>query len=304
MASLRNSRVASVAAGSAILVVLGSFGAYAAGQINSRDIENNSIRSVDIKNGQVKKADVHRGAVGSSEVLDGSLRSADLSDEAKAALKGDPGTVEYAGPNWSIVDRNVLGNGDAYLRSGPSSLGGVDAPYGVGSLGLRTGSASDKAAFGNQLDFAGLLIKDIKEIGFSVFTTAENVSPAGNNVPSIAMEIDPNVEAVDSGYSTLIYVPQEPDAAGANQWHEYDATTEGKWGLTGAKFAGTQCDINGPMCTWSEMQAYLNDGGEDAKVTYSVQITKGRDYAFSGAVDGLWINDDVYDFEPFGVIKR
>lgn len=30
-------------------------------------------------------------------------------------------------------------------------------------------------------------------------------------------------------------------------------------------------------------------------------ITKGRDFAFSGAVDGLTINADTYDCEPFGV---
>ena len=33
-------------------------------------------------------------------------------------------------------------------------------------------------------------------------------------------------------------------------------------------------------------------------------IGKGRDYAFSGAVDALRINDDVFDFEPFGVYTR
>ena len=34
---------------------------------------------------------------------------------------------------------------------------------------------------------------------------------------------------------------------------------------------------------------------------YTVQISKGRDWAFSGAVDALQINNAVYDFEPFGV---
>ena len=32
-----------------------------------------------------------------------------------------------------------------------------------------------------------------------------------------------------------------------------------------------------------------------------MSIIKGRDYAFSGAVDKLVINDTTYDFEPFGV---
>ena len=35
----------------------------------------------------------------------------------------------------------------------------------------------------------------------------------------------------------------------------------------------------------------------------SAQITKGRDFAFTGAVDALQINNSVYDFEPFGVTK-
>jgi hypothetical protein len=33
-------------------------------------------------------------------------------------------------------------------------------------------------------------------------------------------------------------------------------------------------------------------------------VTKGRDYAFSGAVDALRINNQVFDFEPFGVYTR
>jgi len=36
-------------------------------------------------------------------------------------------------------------------------------------------------------------------------------------------------------------------------------------------------------------------------ISFSVQISKGRDFAFSGMVDGLVINDKLYDFEPFGV---
>jgi hypothetical protein len=35
-----------------------------------------------------------------------------------------------------------------------------------------------------------------------------------------------------------------------------------------------------------------------------VQFSKGRDHAFSGAVDGLTLNDTTYDFEPYGVVTR
>ena len=55
-------------------------------------------------------------------------------------------------------------------------------------------------------------------------------------------------------------------------------------------------------CTWAEILNVLNDAdGEDAVISFSVQISKGRDFAFSGMVDGLRINDTLYDFEPFGV---
>ena len=44
----------------------------------------------------------------------------------------------------------------------------------------------------------------------------------------------------------------------------------------------------------------LDDGGDGATI-FSVSVTKGRDWRWAGAVDGLRVNDKVYDFEPFGV---
>ena len=48
------------------------------------------------------------------------------------------------------------------------------------------------------------------------------------------------------------------------------------------------------------MLNYLDDTGDDATIL-TAQISKGRDYAFSGAVDALKINAETYDFEPLGV---
>jgi hypothetical protein len=36
----------------------------------------------------------------------------------------------------------------------------------------------------------------------------------------------------------------------------------------------------------------------------SAGVSKGRDYEFHGAVDGLRINDTVFDFEETGVVER
>jgi hypothetical protein len=121
-------------------------------------------------------------------------------------------------------------------------------------------------------------------------------------MPGITFEVDPNIAAKPSNnYSSLVFMPNN---TAANQWSGYiDATspTTGFWGGTGGAFTGSKCDINGTRCTFAELQAYLNDGdGEPAKILTSA-VTKGKDFAWAGAVDGLRINDMVVDFEETGI---
>ncbi len=47
----------------------------------------------------------------------------------------------------------------------------------------------------------------------------------------------------------------------------------------------------------------LDDGGDPAIIA-TVAVSKGRDNSWQGAVDGLKINDTVYDFEEMGVFER
>ena len=61
--------------------------------------------------------------------------------------------------------------------------------------------------------------------------------------------------------------------------------------------------MNGPRCSFAEVQTFLATGSGANILTAAV--TKGTDsFGFSGAVDGLRINDIVYDFEPFGTVER
>ena len=176
--------LALVACASILVLAAGGGGAVAGSLITSKDIQDKSI----------KKVDLAKNSVVSTKVADGSLKLKDLNKKANDKInkggpgrwtgrpgwcEGSPGRARPQGrkdrkdrratpaarptsaPNWSIVDRNVIGNGDAYLRSGPS-LGPAAAltrpPKGIGSLGIRTGSDNDKAAFGNQVDFGGTLL--------------------------------------------------------------------------------------------------------------------------------------------------
>jgi hypothetical protein len=96
-----------------------------------------------------------------------------------------------------------------------------------------------------------------------------------------------------------------PDNSATNKWSGYiDATTTGHWGLTGGAFAGTECDINGTRCSFEQVLNYLDDGDAEPATILTAAVTKGRDFAWSGAVDGLRINDTVVDFEETGVFLR
>lgn len=254
-----NSRFGAVAAGSVAIALVGSSAGYAAGMIGSADIRDDSVRSVDIH--------------------DGTIRSVDLN------------AATPAGAAWSIVDRNVIGNGDSYLRSGPDG-----APYGSGSLGLRTGSAEDKAAFGNQSTFGGDPLSAIETVAYSVYTTGENNARYAENGPSVTLEIDPSGGGDDTApnYSSLVYAPE---AAASNQWTRLNASTADRWFLTGAAGTDSNC-TQASYCTLDEVQTKYPNA-----TLLTVQITKGRDYAFSGAVDGLQLNDTIYNFELLGVEK-
>jgi len=260
----------------------------------------NSVNSASIIAGQVYQSDINpavvnvlrtpgKDSVTGWTVKDGTIIETDLSKAVKDKLNASgPTYLEH----WGTIHRNVIGSAEAELNTTST-----DAPAGKGALDVHTTSAADKVAYGNEVDFKGN-VKDLGTIGFSVYTTGEN-NALGNNMPAIAFEIVPNVDAVDATYSSLVYLPANGDA---NTWTGFNATTDqGKhWGLTGTKFNGTTCSINGTRCDWNEILAYLNDGGKDATVI-SAGISKGRDYAFSGAVDLLKFGGKTYDFEPDGV---
>jgi hypothetical protein len=282
---LLNSRVVAVAAGATIVGLVGAGAGWSAAQITSADIANDTILS----------KDVH----------DGTLKTEDFKDKTVDELKGDRGPqgpagpigpqgpagngATYSGPHWSIVDRNVEENGDSYLRSGPGT-----PPKGVGSLGLRTGGAQDKAAFGNQQDFAGLALSTLTTLKYSIYTTGENMGNGADNGPSLSIEVDPSGTMNTPGlnFSTLVFVPEN---LVANAWTLEDASTAKRWFFTGTAGAESNCN-QATYCTLAEAKAAFGDA-----TLSTVQITKGRDFEFSGAVDALVVNNKTYDFEPFGV---
>ncbi len=213
--------------------------------------------------------------------------------DGPAGPAGPATPATYSNPQWGTILRNTIGTANASLRGGPYGVG-IVPPLGQGSLQMLVGDGASKVAFGNEVDFVGQTVADLSTVGFQVFTTGENNGRGNPNMPSITFEIDPNVTGNASNYSSLVWVPATNSTP--NTWSGYiDATTTGLWGLTG--FPNDQCGLNGPRCTFDAMQALLPDA-----VIGTAAVVKGRDSAFQGAVDDLRINNNVYDFEPFGVL--
>lgn len=122
-------------------------------------------------------------------------------------------------------------------------------------------------------------------------------------MPSIRFEIDPHAAGgTTTAFSTLVFTPTANSPAG--KWTHIDATTEGRWGLTGNQFnspaTAANCGLNGPECSFAELQAFLATG--TGATIFTVAVGKGKDFAFEGAVDGLEINGDTVNFEPNSVI--
>lgn len=166
-----------------------------------------------------------------------------------------------------------------------------------------TNFGTEKAAWGNQVKFANTNVADLTALGFRVFTTGENSAKGNPNMPAISIEIDPNLTATPSNFSTLQFLPPQSPS---NKWSGYiDATTTpanpagtGFILSPGPAATATGCNLATP-CTFAQVKTALAAGTGSKILT--IGITKGRDFAWQGAVDGLRVNGTVFDFEPFGV---
>ena len=252
-------------------------GAYAAGQINGASIKNNTI-------GQAK-----------------------FTPPTRAKLNHN------VGAHWGVIDRNTIGSGIADLRSGPYGSFGVTGaaakpPFGTGSLGIQVSGnatsqspAAEKVAFGNEVDFYNQQVANLMKVGYRTFQTGEDAAISPQNLPNITLEINPHVGS--STYTSMTWIP--PAAPVTNRWTGFmDATTTGQWYFTGSAGTTTGCN-QATTCSFSAAKAALVTFNNGSPATIdTVAVAKGRDNDYSGAVDGLRVNNTVYDFEAYGVVAK
>ncbi len=281
-----------------VTLVSGGTVAVAAQLITSKDIKNNTIKPKDLTKGLRKQ--IARKRPGPSGVT-GPAGATGATGPA-----GTDGTATYAGPHWSLIDRNTEGSPVAELRAGPyGAATGQNPPAGVGSLGLVTADNTEKVAWGNQVDFNGNLVSGLNQVGFSYFVTGEDLGRYVGNTPNITLEINPHVAG--KTYTSMVYVPPNPTlpAGQGSGWISDDADanaggTSGWWFTNGSVAAATNC-TQATFCSLAQAKAALVANQTAPATIYTVAIAKGKDYQYQGAVDNLRINSTTYNFEPFGV---
>jgi hypothetical protein len=282
------------AAFGAVVMLIGAAGAGAGSLINGNRIKKGTISENRLRTSVIKKIN-SRSATNGPVGAQGGQQGA----QGGQGQKGDNGTASYAGPHWGLIDRNTIGSPVGALRSGPfeGTGAGSSPPFGIGSLGFSVKDGTEKVAFGNEVDFAGNALSGLSQAGFRVFQTGENASSPGNaqNLPNIDVEV---FTTGTSGYSTLVWVPDGSSTATVplNKWSPYiDATTNGQWYYTGGPGTSSGCNQT-TMCSFADAKSKF-----PAAKILTVAVTKGRDKFWNGAIDGLRINNEVFDFEPFGV---
>ena len=191
--------------------------------------------------------------------------------------------VVPANGNWGLVNRNIIGAATAQVRTGPFT-----PPYGPGSINFLVPSGNDKMAYGNEVDFVGVPLSSVTTLGFSVFTTGENAAINPANLPNLGIEIDPTGPARRD----------QLHDAGQRLHRRAGQHVEPRERLRGPVVpdggAGTASGCNQvTYCTLAQVKAFYPNAS-----LLAVQITKGRDYAWNGAVDGVVVNDTVYDLAP------
>ncbi|WP_239514588.1 hypothetical protein [Streptosporangium sp. 'caverna'] len=166
-------------------------------------------------------------------------------------------------------------------------------------MGIIVGDSPDKITFGNETDFAELSISDLTTLKYWAF--AGTNSPDEVSVPRLSIEVDPNVGS--ASYATLIYLPDTSVSPSApsprlpNTWQQYDTSAAGnQWYATGATGVLINCTLASP-CSFDDLKTAM----PNAVITLSLGFS--MDTAFIGAIDGLQVNNTIYDFGPLGARK-
>jgi hypothetical protein len=213
-----NSRLVAVGAGAAVLAVLAGGAGFAAGQINSGDIQNNSVRGADIKDGNLKLKEFHASAVRGLKGEDGAQGPAGpQGPQGPAGAPGDAQTqVTELGDDW-VVTEDDCGAGD-----------GIVANVEIADDKLEFSEITNGTARA-RVDFAPLVGKTLADL--ATFEYSATYTQAGTDgaqgMPYFIVKIEDGPDA-DGAEDSVVFNPssqqdgQSPLEAGI--WQHWSVT--------------------------------------------------------------------------------
>jgi hypothetical protein len=216
-----NSRLAAVGAGAAVLAVLAGGAGFAAGQINSGDIQNDSIRGADIKDGNLKLKEFHRSAITGLKGEDGARGPAGPAGpegpQGPAGAPGDAQTpvTELSG-DW-VVTEDDCGSGNGVVADAQIVEGKLEFSE------ITNGTARARVDFA---PLVGMTLADLATFEYSASYTQEG-SDGVQGMPYFIVKIEDGPDA-DSAEDSVVFNPSsQPDGQAplkAGVWQHWSVT--------------------------------------------------------------------------------
>lgn len=193
---------------------------------------------------------------------------------------------------WGFVEETPTGSGEMVAGPGATFYGNGSAKLVVNSTG---GVILAKA------DYLGLRLDEITDLKYSTYRTS------GGEALAVALQLNFDsdlTDANDSWQGRLVYEPYHTQTVSADLWQTWDTlndaagTASGNWWFSNGTLAtNSGCSMATP-CTWQEIKtAFPNGGVHNTLGAVNLKAGGGWTGGFDGNVDGLIINEDVYDFE-------
>lgn len=302
----------------ATTLVVGATSATAASLITGAKVKDRSLTGRDIAKSTIKASNLSKavrrklaatgsaqspipGAAGRDGAPGAQGPAGDRGPAGADGVDGADGAVGPAGPvassgSWGRFDESVTGSPVTDLRAGPVSPT-TAPPFGQGSLGISARS-DEVATYGNRVDFHGDPVHGLSQVGLRLYPAAESAGAA--SLPEIVITGDPDLNDTHSG--SLIFTPRV--GLTANAWSGYfDAMNpeNGDWWQT---VGGMGCLNPGGRCSFGEAAGWWDDGDGEPATIRSISLRTRSGVAWQGAIDGLRINGEVFDFEEHGVGVR
>lgn len=196
----------------AVALVLGSGAAYAANQITSKNIKNNTIKSVDVKDSALTgtdvaadtltAADLAANSVGTSEILDSTITTIDVAADTLTAADLAPNSV-----GTSEIADNTVGQNDI-------ATDGVAATE-IQDNSIDAGEIIDNSLFSGDLGAGSVRGSELGTITTRDATSA-NIAPGATGSTSVACLAGERI--ITGGNDTSLSAVLIASRASGNGW--------------------------------------------------------------------------------------